>query len=98
MVRRGWCAMLASDYYYPAPLIAAFRLAEVGAASLAQAWNLIAKAPAAAVGLADRGTIDAGHRADLVLVDARERGCAQVVATICGGRVVHLTDALRVRA
>ena len=37
--RRGWCAILASDYYYPAPLLAAFRLAELGAAPLAEAWR-----------------------------------------------------------
>ena len=30
MVSLGLCSVLASDYYYPAPLIAAFRLADDG--------------------------------------------------------------------
>src|SRR5262249_58181498 len=32
MIARGLCSVLASDYYYPAPLVAAFRLAEIGVA------------------------------------------------------------------
>jgi alpha-D-ribose 1-methylphosphonate 5-triphosphate diphosphatase len=97
MVRRGWCAILASDYYYPAPLLAAFRLGEVGAASLPDAWRLIAQAPAHAVGLTDRGTIAVGKRADLVLVDATAGGGPVAVATMVGGHILHLTDAARLR-
>ena len=41
MVGRGLCSILASDYYYPAPLIAAFRLAEQGTAPLETAWRLV---------------------------------------------------------
>ena len=29
MIAQGLCSVLASDYYYPAPLIAAFRLASL---------------------------------------------------------------------
>jgi alpha-D-ribose 1-methylphosphonate 5-triphosphate diphosphatase len=97
MVRRGRCAILASDYYYPAPLLAAFRLAAVGAAPLPQAWRLIAEAPATAVGLTDRGTIAVGKRADLVLVDASDANRPHAVATICGGQLFHLTDGARIR-
>ena len=68
-----------------------------GVAPLPQAWTLVSQAPAAAAGLADRGRIATGCRADLILVDANgER--PQVVATIAGGRVVHLTDAARLLA
>jgi alpha-D-ribose 1-methylphosphonate 5-triphosphate diphosphatase len=97
MVRRGWCAILASDYYYPALLLAAFRLAEVRAASLATAWRLIAQGPAEAVGLADRGVIAPGKRADLILVDAESHGRPAVVAVIAGGRLVQLTDGARIK-
>ena len=96
MVRRRWCAILASDYYYPAPLLAAFRLAELGAAPLAEAWRLISQAPAAAVGLTDRGTIAAGQRADFVLVEA-SNGHPEVIATISAGRLVQLADASRLK-
>src|SRR5262249_52371338 len=63
MIGKGLCSILASDYYYPAQLLAAFRLAVDGILPLAQAWQLISSAPAQAAGLADRGRLAAGHRA-----------------------------------
>ena len=69
MIAKGLCSVLASDYYYPAPLLAAFRLAADGVLPLAEAWQLISSAPARAAGLADRGTLAAGQRADIILVD-----------------------------
>jgi alpha-D-ribose 1-methylphosphonate 5-triphosphate diphosphatase len=95
MVGRGLCSILASDYYYPAPLIAAFRLAAEQVAPLHQAWALVSQTAAAAAGLADRGLIAPGRRADLILVDAREER-PRVVATIVAGRMVHLVDADRI--
>jgi alpha-D-ribose 1-methylphosphonate 5-triphosphate diphosphatase len=92
MIGRGFCSVLASDYYYPAPLLAAFALAARGVLPLAQAWPLVSQTPAAAVGLVDRGTIAAGRRADLIVVEA-SRGQPRVVATIVGGRLVHLAEA-----
>src|SRR5262245_17356631 len=68
MVERGLCSILASDYYYPAPLIAAFRLATRGVAPLEMAWRLVSETPARAVALADRGRIGPGLRADLIVV------------------------------
>ena len=41
MIAKGLCSVLASDYYYPAPLLAAFRLAADGVLPLAEAWKLI---------------------------------------------------------
>jgi len=96
MIAQGLCSILASDYYYPAPLIAAFRLAADGVATIEKAWTLVSEIPAAAVGLADRGVIAAGRRADLVLVDGTG-GRPRVVATIVAGRIVHLTEATRIR-
>jgi alpha-D-ribose 1-methylphosphonate 5-triphosphate diphosphatase len=98
MIARGLCSVLASDYYYPAPLLAAFRLAAAGTAPLEQAWALVSDAPAAAVGLADRGTITPGKRGDLVLVDAANYDRPRLVATIVAGRIVHLNDVERLMA
>ncbi len=98
MVSRGLCSVLASDYYYPAPLMAAFRLVETGVAPIERAWPLVSGSPAAAVGLADRGRIGCGLRADLILVDANERSRPRVVAAIVRGRVAHLTEADRLVA
>ncbi|PZO03892.1 MAG: alpha-D-ribose 1-methylphosphonate 5-triphosphate diphosphatase [Hyphomicrobiales bacterium] len=90
MVRGGLCTVLASDYYYPALLLAPFILARNGAATFADAWKLVSQAPAEALGLHDRGVIALGRRADLVLVE--EAAQPRVIATIVGGKLVHLAD------
>jgi alpha-D-ribose 1-methylphosphonate 5-triphosphate diphosphatase len=95
MIARGCCTILASDYYYPAPLLAAFRLAADGVAPLVQAWSYVAERPAQAAGLDDRGVLAPGRRADVIVVDAADPRRPQVVATIAKGRIVHLTDARR---
>ena len=70
LAEAGICNVLSSDYYYPAMLRAALILAGRGVLDLAQAWPLVSANPARAAGLSDRGTISAGKRADLVIVDA----------------------------
>jgi len=95
MIAGGLCSILASDYYYPAPLIAPFRLAEIGVAKLERAWSLVSGSPARAAGLHDRGRIDRGRRADLILVDGAARGRPRVVAALVRGRIVHLGEAER---
>lgn len=96
MVRKGLCSILASDYYYPAPLLAAFRLAADGVVPLPQAWSLVSGAPAAATGLHDRGQIAPGKRADIILVDAHDGRRPRVVAAISRGHIVHLTEPRRI--
>jgi alpha-D-ribose 1-methylphosphonate 5-triphosphate diphosphatase len=95
MIAKGLCSVLASDYYYPAQLLAAFRLADDGILPLTKAWDLISAAPARAVGLADRGVLAAGKRADIVLVDDELPLRPRVIAVIAGGRLVHLNEADR---
>lgn len=96
LAEAGICNILASDYFYPAMLRAAFVMAGRGLFDLPRAWALIAANPAAAAGLTDRGSIEAGKRADLVLVDAAAQ---RAVATIVGGRIAYLdaTAAERLR-
>jgi alpha-D-ribose 1-methylphosphonate 5-triphosphate diphosphatase len=84
LAEAGICNVLSSDYYYPAMLRAALILAGRGVLDLAAAWRLISANPAAAAGLSDRGTITAGSRADLVVVDPN---VPQAVATIAAGRI-----------
>lgn len=90
MVRAGLCTILASDYYYPALPLAPFILAREGAASFAAAWRLVSQGPAEALGLTDRGVIAPGKRADLVLMAPEPQ--PRIVATIAGGKLVHLAD------
>ena len=95
MVSLGLCSVLASDYYYPAPLIAAFRLVETRVAPLEAAWRLVSSAPARAVGLNDRGEIANGKRADIILVANDPPQPPRVVASISKGRIVYLTEPSR---
>lgn len=94
MVEQGLCSVLASDYYYPSLLQAPFVLDAEGIAPLAEAWPLVSEHPAAAVGLEDRGQLNPGMRADIVLVDATGPN-PRVVATLVAGRIVHLSEAGR---
>ena len=95
MIAKGLCSILASDYYYPAQLLAAFRLAADGVLPLTEAWDLISAAPARAAGLLDRGILAEGYRADIILVDDDVPMRPRIVAVIAAGRLVHLTDANR---
>jgi alpha-D-ribose 1-methylphosphonate 5-triphosphate diphosphatase len=95
MIEKGLCSILASDYYYPAPILAAFRLAVDGILPLADSWRLISAKPAQAAGLGDRGILAEGRRADIILVDDTEPLRPRIVAVIAGGRLVQLTEADR---
>jgi alpha-D-ribose 1-methylphosphonate 5-triphosphate diphosphatase len=88
LAEAGICTVLTSDYYYPAMMRAAFVLADRGVLDLGRAWALISANPARAGGLTDRGSIEAGKRADLVVVDP---ATFRAVATIIGGRLAYVT-------
>lgn len=87
-VAEGLCDILASDYYYPSLLEAPFLLDRQGAAGLASAWNLVSANPAKAALLHDRGRIEPGLCADLVLVDPHSVR-PEAVAVFRRGRLIH---------
>jgi alpha-D-ribose 1-methylphosphonate 5-triphosphate diphosphatase len=69
LAREGILDILSSDYIPSSLLMAALQLPkEVPAIDLASAVRTVTKTPAEAVGLADRGEIAAGKRADLIRV------------------------------
>lgn len=94
MVVQGKCDILASDYFYPALLQAPFVLAQRYAVPLARAWALVSSNPADAAGLQDRGRIEPGKRADLLLVDNSNPAQPHVVACFVAGRLVYQATAL----
>ena len=92
-VADGLCTVLASDYYYPAPLLAAFKLAADGIADLPDAWQLVSANAAEAAGLNDRGTLEPGRRADFIVVDDSDPAAPHVVAAFVAGNRVYTAGA-----
>ena len=89
-IGEGLCNVLASDYYYPSLLHAAERLVDRGVRPLNEAWGTISRNPAAAMGLDDRGVIEVGRRADIVVLDGS--GPWRLVHTVAGGKVTSFSQ------
>lgn len=87
LVRAGAVDVLASDYVPPAMVEAAWLSAGSGDVSLPQAVGMITDGAARMVGLADRGRIEAGLRADLVQVHPFEGHAVVRRVWRAGGRV-----------
>lgn len=87
LVAAGHCDALVSDRHPAALAQAPFRLAELGVMSFATAWDLVSKRPAELLRLPDRGVIEPGRRADLVVVNTATQ---QIEATVSGGRLAYL--------
>ncbi|MEN9060877.1 alpha-D-ribose 1-methylphosphonate 5-triphosphate diphosphatase [Ponticoccus litoralis] len=94
LVEAGLCDALASDYHYPSPARAAWRCVELGVLDAADAWALVSDGPARLLGLTDRGRLDSGLRADLVVV---ERETRRIVASFAGGQVAWMSGAVAER-
>ncbi len=93
LIADGLVTALVSDYHYPSLHRAAFRLWDEGM-DLSRAWDLISDGPARVMGWVDRGQIASGLRADLTVINAETR---RIEATLCAGRVTHLTADLAAR-
>ena len=84
----GLCDALASAYHYPSMRRAAKLVADAGIVDMADAWALVSSGPASLLGLDDRGALEVGKRADLIVMDpSTRRDCA----TMAGGRFSYLT-------
>ena len=86
-LEHGVLDILASDYYPAAMLRAALEIVKKGLLPLPEAVNLISLNPARAVGLQDRGSLEVGQCADLVLLDHNDN--YRVVATLRGGKIIY---------
>lgn len=72
-VAAGLVDTLATDYYPASMLHAMHRFVEQGVLPLHEAVKLVSENPADALGLRDRGQLAVDKKADIVLVDLRER-------------------------
>ena len=86
-IREGLGTVLASDYYYPSQLRAAFVLTDQGL-PFPTAWDCVSAAAADVAGLTDRGRLDVGMRGDVIAVCPRTRNVRAVF--IAGERKLHL--------
>ena len=86
LLEDGLCDALISDYYIPAMAQAAWAIAAARALSFAHAWEMISTRPAAIMGLADRGRLTPGARADLVVMNPNTR---RIEATIANGQITY---------
>ena len=87
LVIDGLCDALVSDFHVPALPLAAWALVDRGVTNLPAAWAMLSKNPAEIMRMTDRGRLDPGLRADMVVVNAQTR---VIEATICGGRLAYL--------
>ena len=88
LIAAGLVDGLVSDYYYPALASAAWHLVDAGLMDLPAAWAMISTRPAQVMGMADRGHLGHGARADVVAVNPETR---RVEMTLCAGRLAHLS-------
>jgi alpha-D-ribose 1-methylphosphonate 5-triphosphate diphosphatase len=89
LLSRGLVDILIADYHASSLLQAVFRIVELGMLDLPTALRLVTETPAQAVGMADRGTIAPGQRADLLVVEQYGR-LPIVAATIVRGAIGYL--------
>ncbi len=94
LIAMGYCDALASDYHYPSARRAALMLWQNGMLDLTAAWALVSAGPAAVLGLADRGVLAKGKRADMVVL---ERDSLRVAATLVQGRVSYMSGEVAAR-
>jgi len=87
LIRDGLCDALASDYHYPALRQSIGKLVAASACSFAQGWALLSSGPAGILGLQDRGSLEVGKRADILV---EEIATGRIAATLCAGRITYL--------
>jgi alpha-D-ribose 1-methylphosphonate 5-triphosphate diphosphatase len=88
LIRDRLVSALVSDNAYTSLARAAFELVQEGILTLPRAWALISANPAQIMRLPDRGVIDYGKRADLVVVN---KATHTVEATIARGRLSYVS-------
>lgn len=80
MIAEGLCDVLASDYMPTTLLGAAISMVDQGVLSTVDAIRLVTTGPADMLGLSERGRIEVGAEADLILID--DRGAWPVVVGV----------------
>jgi alpha-D-ribose 1-methylphosphonate 5-triphosphate diphosphatase len=86
-ISEGLLDILAADYYPAAMLQSLYRLDKAGLIPVAESFKLISQHPAQALELDDRGRIEVGLQADLVIIEEGDR--ARVRGTLREGVPIY---------
>ncbi len=87
LISDGLCDALASDYHYPAMRQSVGKLVEQGACDFTRGWALLSSGPADILGLHDRGRLEVGLRADMLV---EEIATGRIAATFAAGRLTYV--------
>jgi alpha-D-ribose 1-methylphosphonate 5-triphosphate diphosphatase len=88
LIQLGLADIICADYHAPSLLPSAFLLVEEGLMDLPAAIRMLTVSPARAVGLTDRGAIEPGQSADLLLARVDRAGFPCVEQVFRAGRPV----------
>ena len=88
LIQLGLADIICADYHAPSLLPSAFRLVDEGLMDLPAAIRMLTLNPARAVGLTDRGAVQPGRSADLVLARIDRAGFPCVEQVFRAGRQV----------
>lgn len=94
LLREGIGDAIASDYHYPAMRQAVSKLVADGVLLFEDAWKLVSEGPARVLGMADRGRIETGKRADLVVMDPQT---GRIGASFVAGRIAYMAGPIAMR-
>jgi alpha-D-ribose 1-methylphosphonate 5-triphosphate diphosphatase len=87
LVKEGVCKYLCSDYHPTSMLQAVYRMKEDANLLLARGFSMITSIPASYAHLDDRGVIEAGKRADIIVID--DTNIPKVVLTLKDGESIY---------
>jgi alpha-D-ribose 1-methylphosphonate 5-triphosphate diphosphatase len=87
LIKKGVCDYLCSDYHPASLLLSPYRLKEDVNLELEKGFAMISSTPARLANLQDRGEIQEGKLADIVVID--ESHFPKVVLTLKNGEVVY---------
>lgn len=94
VIANGRGVALASGARFDDLIAAVFKIVDENVMPLEHAWRMVSKAPANIMRLSDRGEIDFGKRADLVIINQDTRA---IEATIARGRITYIHGEARRR-
>lgn len=87
LVKEGVCKYLCSDYHPTSMLQAVYRMNKDANLDIAKGFSMVTSTPASYANLEDRGVIEEGKRADIIVID--DSNIPKVVLTLKDGESIY---------